>query len=60
MRYEVAPLTLPQLKVRVPLLLKLPSKGKVRTGGEGADRMVKLQLADHELLPHELEDSTRQ
>jgi len=59
--YEVAPLTLPQLKVGVVSHVLLPFEGKDREGGdEGADRIVKLQEDDHEPVPQELDACTRQ
>ena len=59
-RYEVAPLTLPQLKVGVVSHVLLPLEGEVKLGAEGVDRIVKLQTDDHELSPQELEACTRQ
>jgi hypothetical protein len=60
-RYEVAPLTLPQLKVGVVSHVLLPFEGEDREGAEeGAVRMVKLQVDDHEPVPQELDACTRQ
>ena len=60
MRYEVAPLTLPQLKVGVVSQVLPPLEGEDREGAEGVDRMVKLQTDDHEPLPQELDACTHQ
>jgi len=60
MRYEVAPLTLPQLKVGVVSQVLLPFEGEEREGAGGVDRMVKLQVEDHELSPQALDARTRQ
>jgi hypothetical protein len=60
MRYEVAPLTLPQLKVGVSSLTVLPLEGEDRLGAPGADRIVTLQVEDHGPFPHSLEARTRQ
>ena len=59
-RYEVAPLTLPQLKVGVSSLTVLPLEGEDRPGVPGVDRMVTLQVDDQEPLPQELDACTRQ
>ena len=60
MRYDVAPLTLPQPNVGVLSLIVIPFDGVESGGTEGAGRIVKLQLADHAPVPHELDACTRQ
>jgi len=60
MRYEVAPLTLPQLKVGVSSLIVLPFKGEDKLGAGGVDRMVKLQVEDQLPSPQTLMARTRQ
>jgi hypothetical protein len=59
MWYEVAPLTLPQLKVGVSSLTVLPLEGEDRLGVPGVDRIVTLQVDDHEPSPQALEACTR-
>ena len=47
MRYEVAPLTLPQLKVGVVSHVLLPLEGEEREGAEGVDRVAKLHVSEY-------------
>ena len=58
MRYDVAPLTLPQLKVGVSSLTVLPSAGEERLGAGDVATMAKLQTDNQGLSP-ELEACTR-
>ena len=60
-RYDVAPLTLPQLKVGVLSHVLLPFEGEERLGAAGVGQlMVKSHVADQEPAPHELDACTRQ
>jgi len=60
MRYDVAPLTLPQSKKGVRSSVVLPLDGEDRLGVEGVDRIVKFRLEDREPSPQELDARTRQ
>ena len=62
-RYEVAPLTLPQLKVGVVSHVLLPFEGAEREGAGGVGQMVSMvncHIADQEPAPQALEACTRQ
>jgi hypothetical protein len=63
MRYEVAALTLPQLKVGVVSHVLLPFEGAEREGAGGVGQLVSMvncHTADQEPLPQALEACTRQ
>ena len=59
-RYDVAPLTLPQPKVGVLSPVVLPFDGEESAGADGVHKMVKLQVDDQDPSPQELEACTRQ
>ena len=62
-RYDVAPLTLPQLKVGVLSPVVLPFGGEDSGGAGGVGQpvsTVKLHVADHEPAPHAFDACTRQ
>ena len=55
MRYDVAPLTVPQSKKGVLSSVVLPLDGEDRPGAPGVESTVKLRLEDHEPFPQELD-----
>ena len=60
MRYELAPLTLPQLKAGVVSHVLLPFAGEEEGKGVGEEERVILEVADKEPVTQALEACTRQ